>query len=497
MDKNIYKKQITIKTTCIIVLLTMVASVFSVNTYAIENNGPHLNTFAANYFYGLTNPFDMNLGRNAEDSCGYVAAGMLLSYYDSYWNDNFIDEKYDATGKIDISSYEVEHSPGIKREKDWKTLSGYTNYDDFIDDNADEFFHLKLLQIGRDDLHLCDPTLKDWIDFVFLQRPIDTDWLISMSDVADVIEEYISQLPEEYNNIKNNVTVNYSSFRDAEHILHDNRNKMIRDEMVDKIEDGVPVIYFGYSESTNSGHFMIAYDYDANNDTIYFHTGWESDSSITDKDEELFIYKDNTSILWIDFDDSNFSHEHAFNYLTSDLETAYCACQIYSNHPAHEENHIHNINNIGYDNTHHWNNACHCGKSGPDSVRSLHNLSYTYIEIPSGLHFEECSGCAYKGYANHTYNHQYIEVSDTQHVGVCKCGAQDTVLKAHSRSRCVMQDSISHYVYCICGHLIKEEYHTMVSVNVMSSMCRDCGYTRMNVPGQIIKGIGDEEPVTE
>ena len=49
----------------------------------------------------------------------------------------------------------------------------------------------------------------------------------------------------------------------------------------------------------------------------------------------------------------------------------------------------------------------------------------------------------------------------------------------------------------ICGHLIEEEYHNMVPVNVMSSMCRDCGYTRINAPGEIIKGIGDEEPVTE
>lgn len=45
-------------------------------------------------------------------------------------------------------------------------------------------------------------------------------------------------------------------------------------------------------------------------------------------------------------------------------------------------------------------------------------------------------------------------------------------------------DSLNHYIYCACGHLVKTERHTMVLV-VGRSKCRYCGYERTG-SGQII-----------
>ncbi|MBR2968200.1 MAG: hypothetical protein IKC35_05460, partial [Clostridia bacterium] len=43
-------------------------------------------TFLEAYYRGLT----QNFGHNYQKSCGYVALGMLLSYYDTYLDDDII-----------------------------------------------------------------------------------------------------------------------------------------------------------------------------------------------------------------------------------------------------------------------------------------------------------------------------------------------------------------------------------------------------------------------
>lgn len=58
-------------------------------TYELQNaNSDNIfNTdyFAPYYFSNLNGRF----GKNVKGSCTYVAVDMLLSYYDSFWNDNF------------------------------------------------------------------------------------------------------------------------------------------------------------------------------------------------------------------------------------------------------------------------------------------------------------------------------------------------------------------------------------------------------------------------
>ena len=53
------------------------------------------NTYASYYFSNLRD----NFGNNAFGSCGYVSIGMLLSFYDVYWDDNIIDS-FPATIEI-------------------------------------------------------------------------------------------------------------------------------------------------------------------------------------------------------------------------------------------------------------------------------------------------------------------------------------------------------------------------------------------------------------
>lgn len=63
----------------------------------------------------------------------------------------------------EIDSLNLISSPGIKREDPWNPDEDEENddYNAFIDDYANEHFHLRLLQIGRDELGLYNPPTQN------------------------------------------------------------------------------------------------------------------------------------------------------------------------------------------------------------------------------------------------------------------------------------------------------------------------------------------------
>ena len=70
-------------------------------------------SYITSYFDNLT----YNLGMNYKGSCGYVAIGMLLSYYDSFLDDNIIPEQYDISSNgYDGDIITRRNSPGILRD---------------------------------------------------------------------------------------------------------------------------------------------------------------------------------------------------------------------------------------------------------------------------------------------------------------------------------------------------------------------------------------------
>lgn len=70
--------------------------------------------FKTAYFDNLT----YNFGANYKGSCGYVAIGMLLSYYDTYLDDSIITEAYDAPF-IGYGSDTVERRNSLGVQKDF------------------------------------------------------------------------------------------------------------------------------------------------------------------------------------------------------------------------------------------------------------------------------------------------------------------------------------------------------------------------------------------
>lgn len=125
-------------------------------------------TFLEAYY---TNLID-NIGYNLKGSCGYVALGMLLSYYDTYQSDKIISKEYDCPSEyntikmLEPNMNKRHKSPGIYSDEIVKAdfepfnvekanaLSAEQYYDIIkkkADINSDEpSLHAKLLTIGHD-----------------------------------------------------------------------------------------------------------------------------------------------------------------------------------------------------------------------------------------------------------------------------------------------------------------------------------------------------------
>ena len=243
---------------------------------------------------------------------------------------------------------------------------------------------------------------------------------------------------------------------------------------------------------------MIAYstDGDVDNPTdINLHTGWSGQEHIESVNSTEYNYFN--MVIWLEINEENLPHQCTDAYRDySDETKTYCACQIYSTHPSHNSNHISISGNSDYDEAYHWTNGCHCGKSGPDSVVTPHDLSYVIIS-GSTTHYEECDDCGYSDYVDHNYN-QLTSVSDTHHAESCACGTVVSTQEAHIATRCVSNGTSLHSIYCKCGYLISQDLHEMIIIDWRFSKCMYCGYVRDNsVPGQIIMGVEDEAETSE
>lgn len=85
----------------------------SSNFYYNSSTLYQTNYYSTYYFSQLK----QNFGNNIKGSCTYVALAMLLSYYDSYWNDSIIPEGYDMISMLEENELPLlVESPGIYTE---------------------------------------------------------------------------------------------------------------------------------------------------------------------------------------------------------------------------------------------------------------------------------------------------------------------------------------------------------------------------------------------
>ena len=461
LDKNI----------AVVLLLVLFISSYAIPSYAELDRGVGDKTILEHHFEmagidGLVN--DHLVSPNTDGSCGYVAMSMLLSYYDTYWNYRFVPEnlewdegRYDPELEMIIRTFNAESENNTFNTK--KTANNQYSFTDFVNEYNGTYLQPYLINMDRyENPLLLIPGLFAVLD----------DTMVSS------LRRY---LYDERNFNENEVIV---------HIMRETETSdtALYNKMKEQIALGNPVIYYG-SKSVNEiditsaadwakvgGHYMIAYDVCTNNgiEDIKLNLGWNMPEGNTNVMLSDCEYTNFNSIIWLEINKTVLGHEHDTNYYNVDSEEYICSCQIYSTHSAHNFNHISVDSNDGcYNSTHHWNNACHCGEPGPDSIISLHNLTYSYHT--SLQHYEICSECGYTAEANHEYTIPYSS-TNTSHSLKCACGA--TTTEAHYAYRFGPLDNSLHTVYCKCGkewtepHVVESGSYTG---NNKYALCLACG----------------------
>lgn len=98
----------------LICIFLIVSSMFIV--YAFANENEEYDTVAHHYFDKLEGKVPLN----SHGSCAYVAISMLLSFYDIYWNDIFVSDKYITSNDAQILPYDAlpSDAPGLVLEND-------------------------------------------------------------------------------------------------------------------------------------------------------------------------------------------------------------------------------------------------------------------------------------------------------------------------------------------------------------------------------------------
>lgn len=162
---------------------------------------------------------------NSKGTCTIVSSEILLGYYDTFFSDFFVDEKYEVRSQQNMASENYT-------TKDFNQSPGVDNY---LQDDHD--FHDYLVDIARDEVG---------------DNP-EVDGMNTMNQVK-LIKNYLEKQGISY------------KLNTSEGNLGDIWTQKAIGIIKEGIDNGRPVI------SNSSGHSTIAYAYD--DEYVWVHTGW-------------------------------------------------------------------------------------------------------------------------------------------------------------------------------------------------------------------------------
>lgn len=390
MKKNKQKKSVTlmvISFLCffvlspIIVMLDKTKSMescsFDNEDLVTSNNTIQINEFddfKSAYFACLTN----NFGVNYKGSCGYVALGMLLSYYDTFLNDSIIDEQYDINSISPLTNFiSLHNSPGIL--KDTIERPEIDNFDPTLNLTPQEYyeiirnsstysFHAKLITIGYS---------HSYYDF----SNNDLCFGTSLNSRKVILNDY---LENECNMTENEDYVLLSIKRDNSTTSQD-----IRNFVIDKINEGYPVL-IGAQKLDGGGHALIGYEYDEANDLIYCHLGLRGFGSYLPIEYTPLVTFESAMVI-----NFNIPHTHSNNYgLIDNTGTTKFYC--YNAHDILTYNSIDNTEHtygVSFENYNRNNHKSFC--SCNEYILESHDFTNQPIYQRNHYEYINCRLCGY------------------------------------------------------------------------------------------------------
>lgn len=238
------------------------------------------------YFNGL----NLNKGNNTKGSCGFVAMAMLLSFWDTYWDDGIIEEQYEASTQLETKHIDLyAEAPGVMQEPSAiANAASVELYDSYIHEYADSYFHFKLIDLFEANIESRAPG----------------EYSLVYQDYVRLFNFYVYDY------------LGYSKSRVE--VIHSNAD--VRNKTIELIKSGIPV-KLGIGD-----HAVVAYDYDEENDDIYCNFGWGPNASHVTI--EQMGYSEYQNLVAFDFKDDHHNH-HSDNYRYTDIngdQCAICSC---------------------------------------------------------------------------------------------------------------------------------------------------------------------------
>lgn len=280
------------------------------------------NNFMEAYFDNLT----YNFGKNYKGSCGYVALGQILTFYDSSFNDNILSENLDVPSlgnTNDIISR--RNSPGTNKDllpfSDTEVQEDVTasDYFAYVEDMSSRSLHSKLLTIAEE---------KGYYNYSDNVNPAGST-----------------------NQQRKNVLIDYMQERGiSNYVLHEKNSGTtaeIKQFIKNQIDLGRPVL-ISIVNTVNQGHACVAYAYDSAGN-IFCNMGWdESTTRRTPESHGYYTYRNAMAIQFL----GSHSHSKNFGITVGGVTNYYC-----------------------YDDR---------------NIKTIHNHSYTYSNISNTTHTYSC-----------------------------------------------------------------------------------------------------------
>ena len=210
--------------------------------------------YAPVYFSNLRT----NFGTNRFGTCAFVAMGMLLSFYDTYWDDSIVPDAYEVAARSygDPINGSVD-SPGSSDSA--LEMTDYTTFDQYMSSGV------PALEGSRLDAKLISMAMSYSITVKQDVNEAGLDYSGMYSLFQYYLYTYRGFSPYELGFIAETGTGTGQA-----------RSESVRDFAIEKVSEGIPVLLSvgtDYSQITGR-HAVIAYDYDDGNDLLYCHMGW-------------------------------------------------------------------------------------------------------------------------------------------------------------------------------------------------------------------------------
>lgn len=357
------------------------------------NDGVEYNSFLEAYFRNLKD----NMGENIKGSCGYVALGMLLSYYDTYLDDSIIPEKYDCVSQgTDSNMNSRKNSPGIYNDNilfgQLLSNKSYLNEMQIKANNESKpSLHAKLITIGAslgfyqyDDMFPCGTTL---------------------SNRNKILQAYLKEIKGLQ------VGIDYS----VDFIISDSDSNAVEDFIKEHVKQSYPVLVGAdNSNDKSSSHAFIAYHLE--NDDLYGNMGWTNSSKYSFyKISNKFNRYHSAMVLKF-----NFNHSHNNNYVVKNQD----GTKTY----------------------------CYCSHDTVTYKKTYHNFDFRYEKVDNNNHIAYCS-CYDARTELHNYS-EYKSKSQALHMHSCACKASK--IEQHIWTAYNIAGDFNQYVQCIYCFYVRQ-----------------------------------------